>query len=97
VKPIALDKWLATLLLPPAEYGPRRLLNPFCGSGSEAIGAYQAGWEVIYGIEMETDYARIARSRLDYYADPLRAMRLVQELEPQALVTLPMFSGIEGS
>ena len=43
VKPIALAQWLATLLLPPEEYAPRRLLIPFAGSGSEGIGAGLAG------------------------------------------------------
>ena len=67
VKPIDLTRWLATLLLPPAEYGPRRILVPFSGSGSEMIGAHLAGWEEIVGIEMEREYVEIARARLDYW------------------------------
>lgn len=67
VKPIGLTEWLAKLLLPPKEYGPRRILIPFAGSGSEMIGAYRAGWEYVYGIEMSMQYAAIARARLHYW------------------------------
>ena len=51
VKPIKLTTWLATLLLPPATIGVRRLLNPFSGSGSEIIGAQLAGFEATTGLE----------------------------------------------
>jgi hypothetical protein len=51
VKPIALCKYLATLLLPPASVAPRRLFVPFCGSGSELIGALLAGWDEFIGVE----------------------------------------------
>lgn len=65
VKPIALARYLATLLLPPAREGaPRRLLVPFSGSGSEMIGALRAGWDHVDGIEREPEYAEIARARL---------------------------------
>jgi hypothetical protein len=40
VKPLALCRYLATLLLPPASVAPRRLLVPFAGSGSEMIGVW---------------------------------------------------------
>jgi len=68
VKPIALTRWLATLLLPPELYAPRRILIPFAGSGSEMIGALLAGWEEIVGIEMETEYVEIAEARLAHWA-----------------------------
>lgn len=68
VKPLALAQHLATLLLPPAEYGPRRLLVPFAGSGSECIGAMLAGWEVVEGIEREDEYADIARARIAHWS-----------------------------
>jgi len=68
IKPIALARWLATLLLPPELYAPRRILIPFAGSGSEMIGALLAGWEEIVGIEMETEYVEIAEARLVYWA-----------------------------
>lgn len=67
VKPIALIEHLARLLLPPSAYMPRRILIPFAGSGSEVIGAYQAGWESVIGVERESEYAAIARARLLYY------------------------------
>jgi DNA modification methylase len=67
VKPISLTKWLATLLLPPDAYAPRRLLIPFCGSGSESIGAMLAGWEHIVGVELIDEYAEIARARLAWW------------------------------
>lgn len=68
VKPISLTRWLATLLLPPAEYGPRRLLVPFSGVGSEMIGAVAAGWEFVQGIEMTPEYVDIAEQRLNYWS-----------------------------
>lgn len=67
VKPIVLNKWLATLLLPPKEYAPRRILIPFAGAASEMIGAMQAGWDEITGIEMEKEYTEIGQQRLKYW------------------------------
>ena len=74
VKPLKLDIWLSTLLLPPAEYAPRRILVPFLGSGSEAIGAMLAGWEDVVGIEMEKEYCDIAEARIEYWGK--RAVQL---------------------
>jgi hypothetical protein len=71
IKPISLTRWLATLLLPPAIYAPRRLFVPFAGAGSEAIGASLAGWDEVVGVEMMNDeehpYVDIARSRLAHW------------------------------
>ncbi len=67
IKPISLSRYLATLLLPPAAYGPRRLLIPFSGAGSEAIGAMLAGWEEITGVELEAEHVAIANARLSYW------------------------------
>ena len=67
IKPISLSRYLATLLLPPAAYGPRRLLIPFAGAGSEAIGAMLAGWEDITGVELESDHVAIANARIAYW------------------------------
>jgi site-specific DNA-methyltransferase (adenine-specific) len=67
VKPIALAKYLATLLLPPAEYAPRRLFVPFAGVASECIGAMQAGWEEIDGVEITEEYVPIAQARIEYW------------------------------
>lgn len=67
IKPISLTRYLATLLLPPPAYGPRRLLIPFAGAGSEVIGADLAGWEDVTGIELEADHVAIANARRAYW------------------------------
>lgn len=67
LKPISLARHLATLLLPPDYYTPRRLLIPFAGAGSEMIGAMLAGWDVIDGIELDAQHVAIAKARLDYW------------------------------
>ncbi|MBC8253486.1 MAG: hypothetical protein H8E35_05600 [Ardenticatenia bacterium] len=69
VKPIKLIEYLATLLLPPAAYAPRRILVPFAGVASEMIGCGLAGWEFVLGIEMEREYCDIARARLAHWLD----------------------------
>ena len=77
VKPIDLTRWLATLLLPPDEYAPRRILIPFSGSGSEMIGAQLAGWEETVGIEMEVEYVEIAKARLEHWAKENKQLELL--------------------
>lgn len=67
VKPIALNQHLATLLLPPPEYAPRRLFVPFSGVASEMIGAMLAGWEEIVGVELTEEYIPIAEARFSYW------------------------------
>lgn len=67
IKPIALARHLATLLLPPAKYGPRRLFVPFAGVASEMIGALLAGWEDVTGVELEADHMPVAQARIDYW------------------------------
>lgn len=69
VKPLDLTRYLATLLLPPAHYAPRRLLVPFSGSGSEMIGGLLAGFEEVVGVELDLDneYIHIANARLDFW------------------------------
>lgn len=64
VKPLALARWLATLLLPPVAYAPRRIFVPFAGVASEMIGAKQAGWEEAIGLEWKPEYAEVAEARL---------------------------------
>ncbi len=45
-----------------------RLIVPYCGSGSEMLGALEAGWNNVTGIEREASYADIAQRRLeDFY------------------------------
>jgi hypothetical protein len=67
IKPLTLCTWLATLLLPPAAYAPRRLLVPFAGTGSEIVGGVLAGWDIVVGIERDPAYSEIARKRIAYW------------------------------
>lgn len=68
VKPLSLTRYLATLLLPPIEYAPRRLFVPFAGVGSEQIGGAMAGWEEIEGVELTEEYIPINRARIKYWS-----------------------------
>lgn len=67
LKPLELNRYLATLLLPPEMYAPRRIFVPFAGVASECIGAYQALWEEIVGVELSGDYCEIGIARCAYY------------------------------
>lgn len=67
LKPIELNRWLASLLLPPIEYSPRRLLVPFAGVLSEAIGGELAGWEDITAVELTPEYIPIGKARAEYW------------------------------
>lgn len=84
LKPISLTEHLATLLLPPDAYAPRRLIIPFSGAGSEMIGALLAGWEHIQGIEFSQEYTEIAKARLAHWA-------VVKHSQPAPPVKLPGF------
>jgi hypothetical protein len=66
LKPIALAKWLARLIMPPSENAT--LLVPFSGAGSEMIGALTAGWPMVFGIEGEQEYIDIAHARIAAWA-----------------------------
>lgn len=85
VKNLALCKWLAALLLPPAIYAPRRLLVPFCGVASEIIGAHLAGWEHIDGVELDAAHCAITRARFDWWRTS--AARLMTT-DPAAILAL---------
>jgi len=64
VKPLALCRYLATLIRPPEAYlDDAALLVPFAGSGSEVIGGYLAGWRNVVGVELEAEYVEIANAR----------------------------------
>ena len=63
LKPIALARWLARLIMPPTPNA--KLLVPFSGAGSEMIGALEAGWPMVFGIEGEEAYIEIAHARID--------------------------------
>jgi len=68
VKPLSLTKYLANLIKPPTG---GRLLVPFSGSGSEMIGALQAGWEYVEGVELTEEYIPIAEARIKYWLDKM--------------------------
>lgn len=52
-----------------------RILKPgghllaFSGSGSEMIGALQAGWEYVEGVELTEEYIPIAEARIKYWLE----------------------------
>jgi hypothetical protein len=106
VKPVALDEWLATLLLPPVQYGPRRLLVPFAGSGSEGLGAMMAGWERVTLIEQSLNYCALTANRLAWWWPRVRqGMTEVKavldtwhksdaEAQTDQVDELPLFAGI---
>ena len=83
VKPLSLCRHLASLLIPPDKYAPRRLFVPFSGVASEMIGALLAGWEEIVGIEGEADYAKIGRTRLAWWEQRMKETGLT---EPKAIL-----------
>jgi site-specific DNA-methyltransferase (adenine-specific) len=60
VKPLALMRYLITLISPPTT---ALILDPFAGSGSTIVAAEQLGIEAI-GIEKQPEYVEIARARL---------------------------------
>jgi len=67
IKPISLNTYLASMLLPPEEYAPRRILVPFSGTGSEVIGAKLAGWEEVVGVELEEESVNVSKQRIEYW------------------------------
>ncbi len=64
VKPIDLIRYLARMALPPRVSGPRRILVPYAGSGSEIIGCIQAGWDEVVGIEIDPKHITTATQRI---------------------------------
>lgn len=76
LKPLDLCRYLARLMLPPphADGSPRRLLIPFSGTGSEAIGALLAGWDECVLIEAEPVYCDLAAARIAAWS-PYHAAR----------------------
>jgi hypothetical protein len=65
VKPLALARYLARLILPPIP--DARMVTPFSGSGSEVIGALQAGWSHVDGIDSWDVAVRISRARIEHW------------------------------
>jgi len=75
VKPLALMRYLITLISPPEN---ALILDPFCGSGSTILAAKQLGIEAV-GIDREKSYAEIARKRIESYKDPMAEPDLFEE------------------
>lgn len=73
LKSIEASQHMATLLLPPERYKPRRILVPFAGSGSEAIGCLLAGWDEVWAIEANEDdgFPVICETRLGWWLDQI--------------------------
>ena len=74
VKPLSLTKYLANLIKPPTG---GRLLVPFSGSGSEMIGALQAGWDYVEGVELTEEYIPIAEARIKHWTSKPEQTELV--------------------
>lgn len=66
VKPLALARYLGRLILPPIP--DARMVVPFCGSGSEVIGALQSGWSHVDGIDSWDVAVDIARARVEHWS-----------------------------
>lgn len=83
LKPLDLNRYLASLILPPKRDTPRRILVPFSGSGSEMIGALLAGWDEVLGIEREGEYVAIAHARMVHWVgagnEPTQSTRALKE------------------
>ena len=59
VKPVAFMRWLVRIVAPPGGV----VLDPFAGSGTTCMAAKAAGFHYV-GIELDEDYAEIARRRV---------------------------------
>jgi len=63
VKPIDLMRYLCRLVTPPGG----KVLDPFMGSGTTLLAAYDEGFNCI-GIERDSEYAKIAEARVKAYS-----------------------------
>jgi site-specific DNA-methyltransferase (adenine-specific) len=52
------------------------MLTPFSGSGSEVIGALQAGWSHVDGIDSWDVAVRISRARIAHWASRIEPVQL---------------------
>jgi len=98
-KPIELTKYLARMVLPPPrEHEPRCLLVPYCGSGSEIVGALIAGWDHVVGIERDATFIPIAEARCTLAATNPRAFDVdVRATKTEADPRQPSLFGKPGS
>lgn len=84
IKPLALCEYLARLIVPPLEYRDKaQLFVPFCGTGSEIIGALMAGWRNIAGIDIMSEYLEIAKLRIAAYKKKPKQLKLIAAIHTQ--------------
>jgi DNA modification methylase len=82
VKPLALMRWLVRLVGGQPN-SPNTILDPFAGSGTTLAAATLEGFNSI-GIELEPDYARIAKARIGWAkAERLHETRQADLFSPQ--------------
>ena len=67
VKPIKLMQYLIRLVTPPNGI----VLDPFTGSGTTPIAAYEEGFDYI-GFELDPEYFKIAKARIKHYTNQKR-------------------------
>lgn len=67
LKSIDLNRYFATLILPPERKTPRRILVPFAGVCSEVIGALLAGWDEVWAVEMDGGFVKIGAKRAKHW------------------------------
>lgn len=94
MKPLALCTWLARLILPPprADGRPRTLIVLYSGTGSEIIGALQAGWERVIGIESDDRWIEASRERIaNFEREFAREIRLADLLRERGTITAKDF------
>jgi hypothetical protein len=67
LKPIHLAYFLASILKPHHSYGPLRLFNGFCGSGTEAIGGLLGGWDEIVMVDSNEEHCKVSDARMHFF------------------------------
>lgn len=70
LKPLALNRWIASLLRPEASEAV--LWNPYAGTCSEAIGAIQAEWPAVVSVEMSPEYVALGAARVRHWTPGAR-------------------------
>ena len=74
VKPVALMRWLIRLTTKPGDI----VLDPFTGSGTTGVAALLEGRRFI-GVERDTEFAAIARARMEHATSLVESGRHTQE------------------
>jgi DNA modification methylase len=75
VKPISLMRYLCRLVTPLTGI----ILDPFMGSGTTLLAAYDEGFNCI-GIEKDSQYAKIAEARLKAHIAQLKLELIYNEI-----------------